>query len=415
MLKLFAGMIPLIVDAIETIMKLGYRGILAMQTIGERLERNRGIGPGFDFLRVALAMLVVFNHSFLLLDGNFDYINRHGLSYLFGVVVPMFFALSGFLISGSAQRLKLKDFLLNRSMRIVPALAVDIAVSALILGPLFTTLSLHDYFTGQDFQAYFANIIGFIHYTLPGVFAENPFADRVNGSLWTVPYEIGCYILMSLLIFTGSIKSKPQIVFFCVFFTVIFCSLHVYYDSHPSPFAAGSVLGNYLGNFVELQGSVVYFNFLAGVVVFVFRDSIPYSGKLALASIATIVFSEFVHDLYFFTLAIAYLTVYVGLLDIPKMPLYSRGDYSYGIYLYAFPIQQALLCLFPGKFTVITHFLLSTALVTGVAMFSWHCIEKPVLSLRKKFSFTARKGDAVPQPALVQPVTEPAAAPVVTP
>src|SRR3954462_12564650 len=128
-----------------------------METVGKRLDRYRGIGPGFDFLRVALAMLVVFNHSFLVLMGNFDYLDQHKLWTVFGAVVPMFFALSGFLISGSAQRLRLKDFLLNRSLRILPALAVDIMVSALIIGTAFTTFSLHDYFSGKDFHHYFAN------------------------------------------------------------------------------------------------------------------------------------------------------------------------------------------------------------------------------------------------------------------
>lgn len=373
-----------------------------MQTIGQRLERYRGIGPGFDFLRVALAMLVVLNHSFLLLDGNFDYINKYGLWYVFGVVVPMFFALSGFLISGSAQRLKLKDFILNRSLRIVPALAVDIMISALIIGPLFTAFSLHDYFRGNDFHRYFGNIIGYIHYQLPGVFLHNPLARRVNGSLWTVPLEIGCYILMSLLMLTGSLKSKPRTVFACIAFTVIFCALHIF----PWPFAKGSMLGNYLGNFFSDRGSVLYFNFLAGILMFVCRGSIPYSGKLALASVVLIGISQYVHDVYFFTLSTAYLTVYIGLTEIPKLPLYSRGDYSYGIYLYGFPLQQALICLFPHKFNVITHYLLSVVLVTFVAMFSWHCIEKPVLSVRKKFSFTARKGDASPQQVPVQAVTE---------
>jgi len=364
-----------------------------MQTIGERLDRYRGIGPGFDFLRVALAMLVVLNHSFLTLDGNFDYVNKHGLWNLFGLVVPSFFALSGFLITGSAQRLKLKDFLLNRSMRIVPALAVDITVSALIIGPVFTAFSLHDYFRGEDFHHYFANIIGFIHYELPGVFLHNPFAKQVNASLWTVPYEIGCYILMSLLIISGSVKSKMRNIFFFVLFTAIFCGLHIYYYIHPWPFISGSTLDNFIGNFTDDRGNPLYFNFLAGVMFFVFRDRIPYSGKLALGSIVLVVCSEFLHDVYFFSVSVGYLTIYIGLLEIPRLPLYSRGDYSYGIYLYAFPVQQALVCLFPGRFNVFTHFLLSIVLVTCIAMFSWHCIEKPVLSLRKKFSFTARKGE----------------------
>lgn len=221
---------------------------------------------------------------------------------------------------------------------------------------------------------------------------------------------------MAMLILSGSIKSKSRTALSCFLFTFIFLFLQAYFYNYPSPSIEESVVGKYLDNFIDIKNSVVYFNFLAGVLLFVFRDRIPYSGKLALASIVLIAISKFVQEPFSYSLAIAYLSVYIGLLDIPKLPLYSRGDYSYGIYLYAFPIQQALISLFPGKFNVITHFLLSTALVTGVAMLSWHCIEKPVLSLRKKFSFTARKGDEnESQPAPTQSVIEPAVKPVINP
>ncbi len=357
-----------------------------METFGGRLDRYQGVGPGFHFLRLALAILVVFFHSFLIVMGNFDYIDQHNLWTIFGAVIPMFFALSGFLVSASAQRQRLKDFLLNRGLRIVPALAVDIMVSALIIGPAFTTLSLHGYFDGKDFHHYFANIFGFIHYTLPGVFPNNPFANQVNGSLWTVPFEIGCYMLIALLLLSGAIKSKGRIFFSFVVFTAVFFGLHIYYHGHPSPLAEGSMLGNYLGNFIGDRGSYHYFDFLAGALLYFFRGHIPYSGKLALACVALIVLNGLWYDeanAYFFSLPMAYLTVYIGLCEIPKLPIYSRGDYSYGIYLYAYPLQQALVCLFPGKFTVTAHFLLSAVLATFVAIFSWHYIEKPALSLRK--------------------------------
>jgi peptidoglycan/LPS O-acetylase OafA/YrhL len=83
------------------------------ESVGTRLQQLNGIGPGFDFLRVALAITIVVNHSFLIVDGNFDYVKAHHLWAIFGLTLPMFFTLSGFLISASAQRLRLHDFLLN--------------------------------------------------------------------------------------------------------------------------------------------------------------------------------------------------------------------------------------------------------------------------------------------------------------
>jgi peptidoglycan/LPS O-acetylase OafA/YrhL len=92
--------------------------LLYRESIGTRLQRFNGIGPGFDFLRVALAVTIIINHSFLIVEGNFDYVKAHRLWAVFGLTLPMFFSLSGFLIAASAQRLRLRDFLLNRALRI---------------------------------------------------------------------------------------------------------------------------------------------------------------------------------------------------------------------------------------------------------------------------------------------------------
>ena len=370
-----------------------------MQTIGSVLDRYKGIGPGFDFLRVALALTIVFNHSFLIVEGSYDTVDRWHLWAVFGAGMPMFFSLSGFLITGSAGRLKLKDFLLNRSLRIVPALAVDIFVSALAIGTLVTIVPLADYFSDKKFSHYFLNIVGFIHYQLPGVFLFNPFPDQVNGSLWTVPYEIGCYIIMSALIVTGAVKSKSRMLIAVTGCIFAWFALHFYFIGRVSPFDGDGALDHYVNNFISSRGNYLYFYFSGGALLYVFRYHVPYSGKLALA-LAALVMAQGAGLLPLgiwkpvaLALPVSYLVAYIGLLPVKKLPLYSRGDYSYGIYLYAYPLQQLLVMLFPGKFSVVTHFICSAALVTCVAMLSWHGVEKPILKIRKKFSFTARKGD----------------------
>ena len=170
-----------------------------MRSIGNVLKESRGIGPGFDFLRVALAFSVLFYHE----PGSFTatpHINDGPIESMIGrCILPMFFGLSGFLITGSALRLKLPDFLINRGMRIFPALCVEIMLSALIIGPIFTKLSLFQYFTSRSTYHYFTNIVGLINYALPGVFYQNP-TSTINISLWTIPFELGCYGLMSIFI-----------------------------------------------------------------------------------------------------------------------------------------------------------------------------------------------------------------------
>ncbi len=372
-------------------------------TIRQVLDKHRGIGPGFDFLRIALALLILFTHSTDIVTGKYG-------EYADGVwqipvrsLVPMFFALSGFLITGSAQRLRLWDFVLNRAMRIVPALAVDIVVAACIIGPIFTALSLHDYLTNPGFWAYFTNITGVINYTLPGVFAHNINPNVVNGSLWTVPFEIGCYVLMSLIIVCGLLNRRVLL----AVLSLVFCLgvlAAIVLVARSSPTAASSAwdgLGSVLANFtVNKAGYYLYFYFLAGCLAYLYRDRLPFNASLMLLSVAVFLLVSLIgafHSGLMLTKMVVllpfltYATVYIGMLDIPKIPLFHRGDYSYGIYLYGFPLQQALMATFPRSFSIATHYACSVLITTLFAMFSWHCIEKPILRLRRKFSFTARK------------------------
>lgn len=377
---------------------------VALTTIKTVFESYKGVGPGFDFLRIALATLVILCHSFLVVDGNFNFVDPR-LWAIFGPVLPMFFALSGFLISGSAQRLKLKDFLLNRGMRIVPALAVDILVSALIIGPIVTTLSLHDYLRGKEFHHYFLNIIGFIHYELPGVFITNPCCSgvgQVNGSLWTVPFEIGCYALMSCLMLVGAVKSKPRMLLICAAFVILYWLLPYFFAKVNLEAHFSDHLLKFISGYVSERGRPLYLYFLGGILIYMLMDKIPYSIYLAVPFSLLVMASNGgffslgrVSDLVL-AIPTAYLAAYIGFQPVPKLPLYSRGDYSYGMYLYGFPLQQLLVWMWPGRFSIATHFLCSMVCATAVAMFSWHVIEKPVLSLRRKFSFTARKGDEKP-------------------
>jgi peptidoglycan/LPS O-acetylase OafA/YrhL len=223
---------------------------IAMRTIRSVLEVNRGIGKGFDFLRIFLATLIVLNHSFLIVDGDYNTIAAYKLWPIFSSIVPMFFALSGFLITGSAQRLKLKDFLINRGIRIIPALAVDILVATLLVGTLLTTEPLPDYFADRRFSHYFLNICGFINYELPEVFASNPDKATVNGSLWTIPFEIGCYALMSMAIILGCIKTRRRMLMGFLAFLVVFYLLH----SLVPDLSPDTPIHNYVNGFITARG-----------------------------------------------------------------------------------------------------------------------------------------------------------------
>jgi peptidoglycan/LPS O-acetylase OafA/YrhL len=148
--------------------------------------------------------------NFPLTSGTADGLAREPYWILVYAVVPVFFSLSGFLVTGSGLRLPVGQFVASRALRIVPALLVDTAVSILVFGTLLTTLSLGEYLMHPETRGYWFNIVGEIHYYLPGVFKDNP-VTAVNGSLWTIRPELFCYLLMTGLIATGLVRRWPAV------------------------------------------------------------------------------------------------------------------------------------------------------------------------------------------------------------
>lgn len=371
-----------------------------MKTFGQILDDYRGIGPGFDFLRVFLALAIVAVHTFSLTSSAWM-INDTPFWFTRLLFVPMFFALSGFLITGSGMRLSLKNFLLNRGMRIVPALAVDIALCALILGPIVTTVALSEYFTSKEFYTYFLNIVGWVHYKLPGVFEYYP-NSKVNGSLWTVPYEILCYIFISGLMITKSLHRPLNV----LIVTLVYFGIGAVLSTGLIIDSAPGAVRNALRILFLSEGSRIITAFLIGIMIFQLRHKIPYSKALFAACVLLCfiapVFMEKKILMGFayrpiFLIAICYMTVFLGLTAIAIPKFFKGGDYSYGIYLYHYPMIHIInisgivaLGFNPLVETLLTY-VLAVILVIGVAYISWHYIEKPTLALRKKFSFIAKE------------------------
>lgn len=384
-----------------------------MQTIGKVLSNHQGVGPGFDFVRVSLAISIVFFHSWTVTNQYFhpvmfDYTPAWLIHYS---LVPMFFALSGFLISASAVRLDLKNFLINRGCRIVPALAVDTFVCALIIGPLFTTTPMSQYFTDREFATYFLNIFGWVHFDLPGVFKTLPVA-RVNGSLWTVPFELLCYLLISIMIVTNLISNR-RLTFLLIF--AYFCvSVIIQYSG---------VMTNIQHKTIRFMMSVAFLDyraqavtaFLLGITAYQNKDTIPYS-KILFVTCAGILgcaaflfsFEQGQSTLLRFILipAIVYITIFTGLTPM-WLPAYFRtGDYSYGIYLYHQPFLQIMIILVPAYALApvvgsLWTFALGLPLVLAAAWMSWHLVEKPLLAVRKRFSIAAKMHASAEQAASI--------------
>jgi peptidoglycan/LPS O-acetylase OafA/YrhL len=368
------------------------------ETIGSTLDRYRGIGPGFDLLRLLLAAAIFFGHAKWvagtmpiavepLTAASVDHPAGAFVGWkrpFYVSLVPMFFALSGFLVIGSAFRLRqVGQFLLFRSLRIFPALSVEVTLSALILGPAFTTYALYEYFTDPDFFRYFGNIIGIVTFVLPGVFADSPVRHVVNMNLWTLPAEFYCYLLTAIGMATGLIYNRKLMTGAFVIVTLVFLALSLLYGFAITP-------ANY-------PTSVVTYYFFVGCIFYHWKDRIPcsYGWFLAIGAL-TYVLLLFRSTVFIAPLFLTYVTVFIGTMKLPRIALLRKGDYSYGIYLYGFPITQAVVAAFPGLlgdgWSVV---LLAGAITAFFAAASWHLIERPMLDLKKQIS---RKPVAAPRP-----------------
>jgi peptidoglycan/LPS O-acetylase OafA/YrhL len=367
-------------------------------TIGEHFDANGQRTSGFDYMRIVLAMLVLAWHSVAMTHGQSAvdaFMQNPFRAALVSIILPMFFALSGFLVTTSLYRVpSLKVYLTFRGLRLFPALIVEITLSALLLGPILTTVSLQSYFTDTLFFKYFLNLFGIVQYLLPGVFEANPYPNAVNGSLWTLPYELECYIYLAIFFALGVYNSKGAILLIFILLTIVVIQL-----GFTGTKGILVELKNYIAGAPDFNPNlqeaadgrvsnarIIVLSFFAGSLIYAWRDRISFNWVLAAAS-AIVSYGLLLSPTYYFfsPLPIAYITVWLGLQTLPRARILQAGDYSYGIYLYAFPIQQTISYsgISSGNYSL--HVLLSLFLTTCFAIFSWHAIEKPSLRLKSRF------------------------------
>jgi peptidoglycan/LPS O-acetylase OafA/YrhL len=253
-----------------------------MASIGEVLDRHKGYGPGFDALRVVLALSILWYHSFVI-TGAMHEVGKSSLWYFSYMRMPMFFALSGFLVAASALRTNLHQFLLNRLARIIPALAVCTLLCALVIGPIFTTYRLAEYFTDARFYRYFANIILWTQYELPSVFPDHHSANTINLSIWSLPFEFVCYGIIFASMVLKSRGHYPQVICalacLMLIIPVIAQNMGYTYDNRKTDYRILNAL-------FFTRGSLLFPAFLFGSCIYWWRYHIPYSRKLAIACAA---------------------------------------------------------------------------------------------------------------------------------
>ena len=329
---------------------------------------------GFDALRFFAATCVLVGHSWPLTARKPEPFPG-GWDTLGGVGVAVFFVISGFLVAASrARSASVGSFLHKRALRILPAFTVVCLVSVFVLGPLVTTLPLAQYFDHPQTRIYFANLTMFdVQLALPGVFADNVYPHAVNGSTWTLPIEVFMYLLLAI---GGTLLLERWRML-----AVLIAGVALYQVRGLDWAASGAHLWTTLPAYYTLKYGVF---FAAGTTAYLWRDRLPMS-PLAAAVLwgVAILLSKTAVAMVPYLLALSYSTLVVAALPWPVLTHWGRfGDFSYGMYLFAFPVQQAIVHFAGPQLPLAANIALCFAITLVLAVLSWHFVERPALDLK---------------------------------
>jgi peptidoglycan/LPS O-acetylase OafA/YrhL len=330
----------------------------------------------FDFLRFAFASLVVLSHSYPLATGTEAQeplaLATRGQLTFGALAVDCFFIISGFLILHSwLSNPTPVDYLRKRVLRIYPAFLVVAVIDAFIVAPLFSTAGFTA--VGSDFVTRFVLEALRLDATVPGpAFAANPAPGTVNGSLWSISYEFWCYLGILGLGLCGW-ASHRRFLLIGLLATILISFVFAWQQLTPG----GRLLGQIFG-YPPIWARLLPY-FVVGMAFYAWREQIRITRLgVGLAVVALIVGALTPNGMIFvLPFAAAYLIFGFAFLQVPHLSRFAkRGDFSYGIYLYSFPILQIVVAVAGRPFEPIALFLIAWPISIVAAMASWHLVEK---------------------------------------
>lgn len=329
--------------------------------------------------RLFLAIGVVFWHSWPLTGREISY--APAVRLLSDMFADGFFIISGFLITAAwIRRPHLKEYWASRILRIFPGLWVCLAVIAFVAAPIAAKIEGSTVTLSAEL-AYVANnaFLNISYFGIDGTPANVPFPGVWNGSIWTLFFVLLCDLLVSVLGFLGLLKRHWTIP--ALFVAAVCWSALVSYT--PPGYSMAQMLARF---------AVV---FLAGAMFYRYQAKIPARWSLVALSAVIVVAAAFMQNYRLIgALPLAYAIIVSGAL-IKRSRL--RNDYSYGVYIYAFPVQQLLALVGLTALNPFLFFMVATAAVMPVAALSWFLVEKRAAALKNRIFRTAAKAP-VPAP-----------------
>lgn len=336
-------------------------------------------GNSIGFLRCILASAVIWSHSFGLGGFGYDPVQRFsgGTENAGTLAVAAFFLLSGFLITRSYDTSgSTIAFLWHRFLRIFPGFWICLVVTAFILAPgayLHEHSGLTGFLAAPQHPWTYLTSNSLLRIRQDGIghlLDHNPYPFVFNSSLWTLYWEFLCYLCLAALGLAGVTRTRRfgMLAAACALFTL---------------FAAPPLMMPFVRSVPDSMRIIELFLYFAlGSCAFLYRESIPMRGQLAALCVVAIV-AALPTRAFALILppCISYLTLYAAM----KWPIRNfdrRADLSYGLYIYAFPIQQMLALFGVAGLGRFAYFAGTYMLVVPVAAASWFLIEKPSLSLK---------------------------------
>ena len=289
--------------------------------------------------------------------------------------VDIFFLLSGFLVTQSVVRNPdLLRYALSRILRVFPALIVGTLMTALVLGPVVSHVPIISYYADPETWLYIAGSAStlLVHEPLPGVFNTLPEAGVVNVPLWTLKYELAAYAFLGAIVAVCLTRSRLLIGFVAALMVAAYVAGRAAY---PWPEADGIV-----HNLLHLVPA-----FFIGSTAYIFRERIPYGWPLfGFLAVSAFVLRE--TPAYELTEKLLFASVIFWIAFLPSRlsQQFARlGDFSYGIYIFHFPILQTIILYFPGTSSPALFFV-GLSITVVVSALSWRWVEKPSLRLRER-------------------------------
>jgi peptidoglycan/LPS O-acetylase OafA/YrhL len=350
--------------------------------LGTAVRTRTKLGQVFDpranalnAFRLVLAAEVILWHSFPVTGHSVS--SRPVLQLLFSVGVDGFFALSGFLITSSWLRNpQLRDYLVARALRILPGLYACLIVTAFVFAPLSlaiqggsaTRLLLSS--APIEYVLKNSTLLSALQLDIGGTPLKIPDAGVWNASVWTLMWEVLCYLAVAAIGVVGLANRRwltPAILALAMLGATLLPPL------------------TFPGEWTNLQLAARFaIMFSAGALLYQWRDVIPARWSLVAVSVLIVAASSLLPDYRVIGgLPLAYAIIVSGSL-IHNKRLRLRTDLSYGTYIYASPIQQLLAVCGLSGLNPLLFFVIATTATLPLAALSWVLIEKPAQSLKSR-------------------------------